>query len=120
MDKEKILYLPMRKKNALEIVKGEKVREYRAFNDFWATRLCTLRTAEDGTVETTGIKQFDKVRFYPYNNKWQVDCSIKTIVLIVVNQEFLDEFGHEVEAKIGDKLFVIRLDKVLDTNLEIE
>lgn len=118
MNEENVLNVPLRKAQALEIIRGEKVREYRVFSDYWARRLCTIEIAEDGVEETTGFKKFDKVHFYPYNNKWFVDCSIRNIALIIVNQEFLDEFGKEVEANIGDKLFVIRLDKVLSTNLE--
>lgn len=121
MSDKQVLNVPLRKVHALEILKGEKVREYRAFSDHWARRICTIEVnEEDGCEETTGIKAFDEVHFYPYNNKWFLDCSIKVIALIEVNQEFLDEFGHEVEANIGDKLFVIRLDKVLNTNLKIE
>lgn len=38
--KEKVLNLPMRKCWAEQILSGKKVREYRAFIDHWAVRLC--------------------------------------------------------------------------------
>lgn len=119
MSEERVLNIPLRKVHALEILKGEKVREYRAFNDHWAKRICLFEDEKDPYL-ATGIKQFDRVHFYPYNNKWFVDCSVKAIIWYTVDEEFLKEFGHEVEANIGDQLFVIRIDKVLDTDIVIE
>lgn len=115
-NEEKVLNMVLQKKYAMQIVKGEKVREYRAFCDHWAIRLCTFDDPDDKYL-ATGIKHFDRVHFYPYNNKWFVDCEIKTIALINVDQAFLDEFGHEVEAELGSDIFVIRLGKVIGQNL---
>ena len=119
MSEQQVLNVPLRKVHALEILKGEKVREYRAFNDHWAKRICLFEDEKDPYL-ATGVKQFDRVHFYPYNNKWFLDCSVKAIIWYTVDEEFLEEFGHEVDAKIGDQLFIIRLDKVLDTDIVIE
>lgn len=120
MDKEEkdILNLPMRKVHALEILRGEKVREYRAFNDHWAQRLCTF----DGTDknEATGIKEFKKIHFYLFNGKWFLDCEVKAIVLIKVDDDFIKDFGEECTAKKGDLVFVIRLGEIIDTDLQKE
>lgn len=112
------LNLPLRKVHALEILRGEKVREYRAFNDHWAQRLCTF-DGEDKN-EATGIKEFKKIHFYPLNGKWFLDCEVKAIILREVGDEFLMEFGNEVTAKKGDLLFIIRLGKVIATDLQKE
>jgi len=118
MDKEEkdILNLPMHKVHALEILRGEKVREYRAFNDHWAQRLCTF----DGTDknEATGIKEFKKIHFYPLNGKWFLDCEVKAIILHEVGDEFLAKYGKECTAKKGDLLFIIRLGDVIATDLQ--
>ena len=45
--KDKVLDLPMRKCFALQILKGEKVREYRLFTDHWATRMGEFNDPED-------------------------------------------------------------------------
>lgn len=112
------LNAPMRKEQALEIINGKKVREYRTYNDFWAQRICVVERADDGVLEATAIKPFKRIHFYPYNNSWSLTCEVKAIVLITVNQEFLDEFGSEVSAKIDDKIFVIRLGNVIETTIE--
>jgi len=117
MDEEKILSMPLAKKHAIEILTGEKVREYRAFNDHWAQRLCTFDDPDDKFV-ATGIKHFDRVHFYPYNNKWFVDCEVKNIQWVTVDEEFLKGFGDEVKAEIGSVIFVLHLGKVIDTNLK--
>ena len=119
MAEEKILNMPLLKKHALEIIRGEKVREYRPFNDHWAKRLCVFEDEKD-PYAATGLRHFDRVHFYPYNNKWFLDCSIKAIIWYTVDDEFLKEFGHEVEAKPGDVIFIIRIGEVLDTNLKVD
>ncbi len=111
-----ILNVPLRKVHATEIVKGEKVREFRAFSDFWATRICEFDDPKDKYL-ATGIKWFDVVHFYPYNNKWHVDCECTGIEWCTVDEEFIEKYGKEVEVNIDDKVFVIHLGKVLDTNL---
>ena len=119
MAEEKILNMPLLKKHALEIIRGEKVREYRPFNDHWAKRLCVFEDEKD-PYAATGLRHFDRVHFYPYNNNWFLDCSVKAIIWYTVVDEFLKEFGHEVEAKPGDVIFIIRIGEVLDTNLKVD
>ncbi|MBR1789850.1 MAG: hypothetical protein IJ762_11825 [Bacteroidaceae bacterium] len=113
---ERVLDMPMRKVHALEILKGEKVREYRAFTDHWARRLCTFGNPGDKNL-ATGIREYDRVHFHPVNDKWFLDCEVKAIILADVNDEFLEAFGSEIEAEKGAQVFVIRLGGIIDTNL---
>ena len=112
-----ILNLPMRKQFALEILKGEKVREYRTATDHWARIIGEFNDADDENL-LTGIKHFDVAHFYPYNNKWYLDCKIKAIICATIDDEFIDLFGNEYDGKKGDAVFIIRLDGVIGTNLE--
>lgn len=119
MNEERVLNLPMRKKYALEILHGKKVREYRAFSDHWAKILCECNDPND-KYQVTGLKHFDKVHFYPYNNKWFLDVEVDSMGLYVVDDEFYSYFGNEIEAQRGSSVFVIRLGKVLSTNITEE
>lgn len=116
MAKKNVINIPLRKVHALEIIRGEKKREYRAFNDHWASRLCLFEDQEDRFL-ATGIKFFDEVHFYPYNNKWHLDVAVKDIEWRTVDDDFIKEFGEEVEAEEGTQVFIIHLGEVLDTNL---
>ena len=119
MTQEKVLNLPMRKVHALEILRGEKVREYRACTDHWAKILGECNDPnEPHTV--TDLKKFDRVHFYPYNKKWFLDCKFKAMILTEIDDEFLRLFGKEYAGQKGDWVFVIRLDGVIDTNLTEE
>lgn len=115
--KDKVLDLPMRKCFALQILKGEKTREYRWWSDHWANRLCEFNDPNDPNM-MTDIKHFDRAHFHPYNKSWWLDVEITDIDLFEVNQAFLDDVGSEVSAQIGDVVFVISLGKVLGTDLE--
>ncbi len=115
--KDKVLDLPMRKCFALQILKGEKVREYRLFTDHWATRMGEFNDPDDPYM-MTDIKPFTRAHFHPYNKSWWLDVEITAIDIFTVNQAFLDDLGSEVNARIGDGIFVISLGKVLGTNLE--
>ncbi len=115
--KIKVLNMVLKKEFALEIVRGKKVREYRAFTPFWVKRLCLFEDPSDKLL-ATGVKWYDRVHFYPYNNKWFVDCSIESIKWVTVDREFQEKYKDEVIANIGDIIFVIQLGKVLATNLE--
>ena len=64
--KDKVLDLPMRKCFALQILKGEKVREYRLFTDHWATRMGEFNDPDDPDL-MTDIKPFTRAHFHPYN-----------------------------------------------------
>lgn len=117
MAEKQILNIPLRKVHALEIIKGEKTREYRAFNDHWASRLCLFDDPKDKQL-ATGIRWFDSVHFYPYNTKWYLDVEIKDIEWRTVDEKFIEEFGDEVEVEPGVQVFVIHLGKIIDTNLK--
>ena len=56
---ENELYLVLQKKYFLEILKGEKKEEFRAFTDFYIDRLCLFNDAGD----LVDVKKFDAVRF---------------------------------------------------------
>lgn len=115
--KDKVLDLPMRKVYALDILRGEKVREYRLFTDHWATRLGEFNDPDDPDM-MTDIKHFDRAHFHPYNKSWWLDVEITAIDIFTVNEAFLHDLGSEVNARIGDGIFVISLGKVIGTNLE--
>ena len=115
--KDKVLDLPLRKCFALQILKGEKVREYRWFSDHWSRRLGIFDDPDDPNM-MTDIKHFDRAHFHDYNKTWWLDAEITEIDLIEANQAFIDDVGDEVNAQIGDAIFVISLGKVLGTNLE--
>lgn len=107
----------MRKCYALEILRGEKVREYRPFTDHWAVRLGEFNDPNEKYL-LTGLKHYDRAHFYNYAKSWWLDVEITAIDLYNVNQAFLDDVGSEVDAKLGDDIFVISLGKILGTNLE--
>ena len=115
--KDKVLDLPLRKCYALQILKGEKIREYRWWSDHWANRLCEFNDPEDPNM-MSGIKHFDRAHFHPISKEWWLDVEITDIDLFEVNEAFLKDVGSEVNAQIGDVVFVISLGKVLGTNLE--
>lgn len=117
-DTDDVLNIPLRKAHALEILRGEKVREYRTFNDHWAKRLCRFTDPQDSFL-VTGVKQFKRVHFYPYNNKWFIDCDVKAIDLCKVDEEFNKYFGKEVEAEPDTDIFVITLGEIIETNLAV-
>lgn len=116
MSDKQILNIPLRKVHALEIIRGEKKHEFRAFNDHWAARLCVFEDPKDKYL-ATGVKWFDAVHFYPYNTKWYLDVEVKDIEWRTVDEDFIKEFGDEVEAPEGSQIFIIHLGEILDTNL---
>ena len=119
MNEERVLNLPMRKVHALEILRGEKVREYRACTGHWAKILGKCGDPNDGHT-VTELKKFDKIHFYPYNKKWFLDCGFKAMILTEVDDEFIERFGKEVAAQKGEWWFVIRLGDVIATDLTEE
>lgn len=118
MTEKDVINMPLRKVHALEIISGKKKREYRAFNDHWATRLCVFEDPEDKLL-ATGTKQFKKVHFYPYNNKWHLDVEVNAVLMGEVDEEFIATYSSEVEVNLGDKIFVICLGNVIETDLEV-
>ena len=112
MNKEKVLNLPMRKCYAEQILSGKKVREFRAFTDHWAVRLCEFNDSKEPNL-VTGLKHYDRVHFFPYNKQWWLDFEVTDIYLCTVNQDFIEDFEQEVSAKIGDDIFIISLGEVL-------
>ena len=119
MKEERVLNLPMRKKHALEILRGEKVREFRACTEHWVKILGECNDPDEPHT-VTSLKEFDKAHFYPYNKSWFLDCEFKAMILTEVDDEFIERFGKEVEAQKGSWLFVIRLGNILETNLTEE
>ena len=119
MNDERVLNLPMRKKYALEILHGKKVREYRACSEHWAKVLGECNDPNDKHI-VTDLKEFDRIHFYPYNNKWYLDCKFKAMILTEIDDEFIRLFGNEYEGQKGDWVFVIRLGEVINTNLTEE
>lgn len=117
MAEKSVLNIPLRKVHALEILRGEKKREYRTFNDYWAKRLCKFENPKD-PYEATGIQWYDSIHFYPYNNKWFLDVEIEAIHWFTVDEEFKKKYGDEVIAPDESQLFVIELGKIIKTNLE--
>lgn len=117
MAEKSIINMPLRKVHALEILQGKKKREYRAFTDFWVKRLAVCGDADNKNL-VTGTKQIDSVHFYPYNNKWFLNCKVKAVDLCKVDDDFIKHFGEEVEAEKGSDIFVITLGDVIDTNLD--
>ncbi len=118
MNDEKVLKIPLRKVHAIEIINGEKKREYRAFSDHWASRICQCDPNDKYLV--TGTKHFDEVHFYPYNRRWHLNCKIKAIDLCKVDDEFIKLFGKEVECEPGKDILVISLGEVISTDLEVK
>lgn len=114
---DKVLNLPLRKVHALEILRGEKVREYRWPSDHWLRRIGEFDPADPLTM--IGFKHFDRVHFHPYNKSWWLDVEVKDIDIYTVNQDFIDDVGHEVQVNIGDDIIVISLGKVLGTNIAL-
>ena len=121
MKEERVLNLPMRKVHALEILRGEKVREYRACTDHWAKILGECNDPNDAHT-VTDLREFDRVHFYTMNKKspWFLDVQFKAMILTEVDDEFLRLFGKEVAAQKGEWWFVIRLGDVIATDLTEE
>lgn len=116
-EKDRVLNLPMRQKYALEILRGEKVREYRPFTDHWARIIGKFDDPKDKNL-MTDVKQFDRVHFYPYNNKWFLDCKVKGVIWHYIDDEFLKRYKSEYDGVKGDIVFIIRLGDVIATNLK--
>lgn len=118
-DENEVLSLIMRKSNALEILRGEKVREYRNASDHWCRIIGKFENPAD-KWDMTGIKDCFKVaHFYPYNKKWFLDVKILDIYMLEIDEGWADDdlYGKEYEGNVGDFVFVIELGDVIDTNL---
>ena len=117
-EKKEILNLPMRKQFALEILKGDKICEYRQASDHWCKILGEFNDPKNKRA-MTGVKDSYKIaHFYPYNNKWFLDVEILGIFLTEIDEEFQNGFfGQEYQGEIGDLVFVIELGDVIGTNL---
>ncbi|MCD7713990.1 MAG: hypothetical protein LUI08_03550 [Prevotella sp.] len=113
----RVLKCVMRKEYALEILAGTKKHEFRVASDFWLKRLCEFNDPADPYM-ATDIKGYDVIHFYPYNNKWFLDCEILEIAYREVDDEFRKDFPSEADAPKGMPLFVITLGKILATNLK--
>ena len=142
------LNLIMRKEFALEILKGTKTVEIRAYSQHYSDRLYdkdVLAYEEahwddellrlqmlDFNDSVRGVKQ---IHFHNYNNSWYLDveCIENNTVVVVDDQvQYLqDEFGcHEFDeeltslnkrrAKDRPIYFYFAIGKILGTNLKVE
>lgn len=109
----------MRKVHALEILRGEKVREYRWYCEHWAKILCLYENPEK-PKQATSLRHFDIIHFYPYNGKWYLDVELKGSSLNWVQKDFIGKYGSEVEVEEGQMVFMFELGKVISTNLTEE
>lgn len=105
MKKSKELYLVLRKKWFLEILKGEKKEEYRDFTDYYINRLCIC----DSKGEIVDVQKYDTVRFQLgyAKNAPQILVECKSILLEADNED--DE-----EFTTDNCNFVIELGELLD------
>ena len=117
MSEKSIINMPLRKVHALEILRGKKKREFRAFTDYWVKRLAVCDDTNDKNL-VTSTKEIDSIHFYPYNNKWFLNCKVEAIDICKVDDDFIKYFGEEVEAEKDSDIFVITLGDVIDTNLD--
>ena len=103
---ENELYLVLQKKYFLEILKGEKKEEFRAFTDFYMDRLCLFNDAGDWV----DVKKFDAVRFQLgyTKNAPQILVEFKEITLEV------DEKDENEELNSENCNFVIHLGEILE------
>lgn len=118
-EKKKVLNLVMRQKYALEILRGEKVREFRPASDHWLRIMGEFNDPKEKGL-LTGVKKFDIVHFYNYRNDWHLDCKIKGIICATIDDEFSRHIPPtEYEGKKGDAVFIIWLGDVVSTNLKV-
>lgn len=105
MKNTKELYLVLKKKWFLEILKGEKKEEYRDFTDYYIDRLCEF----DKNGEMVDFKQYDTVIFQLgyAKNAPQMVVECKGILIEMDNQE--DEIFRNDNCN-----FVIELGEILE------
>jgi hypothetical protein len=70
-----VLNLILQKKFAKEIIRGEKVREYRDYTDFYATKLIDFTNISDSTIHLESgthftPRHFDAIKFYWYSKEY--------------------------------------------------
>ena len=112
----------LRKEFAIEILRGEKQNEFRTFSEFWISRLCT-RDAKTKCI--AGIKPFKIIHFHNYNNSWFLDCEVEAVNCCEIDEAFAECFSDEVDITGVDltaeeSMFVMRLGKVVATNLQVD
>lgn len=142
------LNLIMKKEYALDILKGIKKVEVRAYSDHYWGRLYDKKVLEyenkhwdDDLMRmqmcdfNDSVRAVKKIHFYNYNNSWHLDveCIDNNTVVVVDDQvKFLqEEYGcHEFDEMLAEFnkkkeknrpiFFYFALGKVLDTNLTLE
>ena len=105
-----VLDLIIKKKYAKEIAEGTKVREYRTCNDFYLKRVCHIKNGE-----TTGFKKFDNVRLHDYNNSFEVVAKVDKILIVEIDDWWIENMSHEIEAEKGTDVIVIELGDIVST-----
>ena len=109
----KVLNLILQKKFAKEILAGEKVREYREYTDFYATKLINFKDVADSTIHLESGTHFtpihyDAIRFYWYSKEsLLVECLGWSVLTISKAKKLTpDAVRHDCkryEAKRGEK-----------------
>ncbi|MDR2003924.1 MAG: hypothetical protein LBQ74_12905 [Prevotella sp.] len=104
----KVLDLIIKKKFAREISAGTKVREYRSCNDFYLKRICNIKNGK-----TIGFKEFDNIRLHDYNNSFEVITKVDKIVIVEIDNWWIENMSHEIEAEKGTDIIVIELGDIV-------
>lgn len=136
------LNLIMRKEFALQILKGEKKVEFRAFSQHYTDRLMDKDMAnwmadhqgkELDDFEISAARQVYTIHFHNYSNSWYLDveCTENEVCAPLPGWvEFFNTLGcHELDEMTADfekrneemrpLFFYFVLGKVIDTNLKI-
>ena len=137
------LNLPMKKEYALQILRGTKPLEFRAYSDFYISRLIDKRVSDfiDSHMDDdevlmfyNDIRQVKKIHFYNYAKTWYLDieCDFNDVFQLTrPDIEFLhSEYGvHDFDKDLemfeqaGEEqrpfFFYFVCGKVLGTNLKV-
>lgn len=138
--------LIMRKEFALEILRGTKKVEYRAYTKHYMDRLTDKNTQayveahagdkefiESATEYSQMVRQVMKIHFHNYNNTWflDVECTMNDTVALTKggvelmhaygSNELDEELDHFEKNNIADRplYYYFVLGKVIDTNLKL-
>lgn len=144
-----VLNLILQKKFAKEIIAGEKVREYRDYTDFYATKLIDFTSISDNTIHTESgthftPRRFDAIKFYWYSQEYLLvelkGWSVMTIekakkcTADAVNRDCEHFLAQKGEPTLYDKIkneydledmlddtpfFVFQLGKVLENHTKL-
>ena len=142
-----VLNLIMTRKNAKEILSGNKKVEYRAVSDHYVGRLIdkdvvkflekhqddeeVAKAQDEGIIDALRVVR--KIHFHDYNNSWYLDCDVLVNDTCIVMKEDMDALHEMYDSHDLDELyktmelnkekerpvfFTFVIDKVTDTNLK--